>query len=86
MEALTKTHSVTLYNDDKLPFDYVIACLVIHCGHSMCQAEQCALQVHHNGKCNIVSGEFMEMLELKGKLDLLNLKTELNSYESNLRG
>ena len=24
MEALTKTHSITLYNDDKLPFDYVI--------------------------------------------------------------
>jgi ATP-dependent Clp protease adaptor protein ClpS len=84
MEALTKTHSITLYNDDKLSFDYVIACLVIHCGHHICQAEQCALQVHNKGECDIVSGEFMEMFELKSKLDLLALKTELNSYESNL--
>jgi len=84
MEALTKTHSITLYNDDKLSFDYVIACLVMHCGHHICQAEQCALQVHNKGKCDIVSGEFMEMFELKSKLDLLTLKTEINSYESNL--
>lgn len=84
MEALTKTHSITLYNDDKLSFDYVIACLAVHCGHHICQAEQCALQVHNKGKCDIVSGEFMEMFELKSKLDLLALKTELNSYESNL--
>ena len=84
MEALTKTHSITLYNDDRLSFDYVIGSLVIHCGHTLQQAEQCALVVHNNGKCDIVSGEFMEMFELKSKLDLLALKTELNSYESNL--
>jgi ATP-dependent Clp protease adaptor protein ClpS len=84
MEALTKTHSITLYNDDKLSFDYVIAVLTIHCKHTLTQAEQCALQVHNKGKCDIVSGEFMEMFELKSKLDLLALKTELSSYESNL--
>jgi len=84
MEALTKTHSITLYNDDKLSFDYVIACLVMHCGHTMHQAEQCALIVHNNGKCDIVSGEFMEMFELQNRLNQLTLKTELNSYEGNL--
>jgi ATP-dependent Clp protease adaptor protein ClpS len=84
MEALTKTHSITLYNDDKLSFDYVIAVLALHCGHHICQAEQIALQTHNKGKCDIVSGEFIEMFELKSKLDLLALKTELNSYESNL--
>jgi len=84
MEALTKTHSITLYNDDKLSFDYVMGCLIIHCGHTFEQAEQCALVVHNKGKCNIVSGEFMEMFKLQNILSKLALKTELNTYESNL--
>tara|TARA_R100001463_G_scaffold119828_2_gene175799 strand:- start:242 stop:499 length:258 start_codon:yes stop_codon:yes gene_type:complete len=84
MEAITKTHSITLYNDDKLSFDYVIACLVMHCDHTLFQAEQCALVVHNTGKCKILSGEFMEMFELQNKLNQLTLKTELTAYESNL--
>ena len=84
MEALTKTHSITLYNDDKISFGYVMSVLILHCAHTPLQAEQCVLLTHHKGKCNIVSGEFMEMLELKSKLDLLALKTELNINESDL--
>lgn len=84
MEALTKTHSITLLNDDVISFAYVMGVLMLHCGHTPLQAEQCALITHHKGKCNIVSGEFMEMLELKSKLDLLALKTELSINESNL--
>ena len=38
-----KTHKITLYNDDKLSFDYVTACLTQICGHTPIQAEQCAI-------------------------------------------
>ena len=56
----------------------------MHCGHTLFQAEQCALVVHNTGKCKILSGEFMEMFELQNKLNQLTLKTELTAYESNL--
>ena len=43
----SKTHKITLYNDDKLSFEYVTACLTKICGHTPIQAEQCALLAHN---------------------------------------
>lgn len=52
---------IILYNDDVNTFEHVIACLMEYCKHSMHQAEQCALIVHHNGKCAIKEGSFEDL-------------------------
>lgn len=57
-ELTAKTKAIILYNDDHNTFDHVIKCLVKYCGHSMIQAEQCAIIVHHNGKCDVKHGSY----------------------------
>lgn len=52
---------IVLHNDEVNTFDHVIRCLVKYCGHDMIQAEQCAWIVHHNGKCSVKRGTFMEL-------------------------
>lgn len=47
-----------LFNDDVNSFEYVIETLVEVCDHEPCQAEQCALIAHSNGKCPVRSGSF----------------------------
>lgn len=80
----TKTHKLVLHNDDVHDFLYVIACLIRYCKHDAVQAEQCAITVHNRGKCPVKSGDFLEMLELKNDLEDLQLKTEIEEYESYL--
>ena len=55
-EALTPTNVLMLYNDDVNTFLHVISCLMMYCSHNREQAEQIALIVHHNGKCDIKHG------------------------------
>ena len=52
---------IILFNDDVNTFDFVIETLMDVCGHEANQAEQCALIVHHNGKCAVKSGFFEEL-------------------------
>jgi ATP-dependent Clp protease adaptor protein ClpS len=47
-----------LFNDDVNSFEFVIETLVEVCDHDPCQAEQCALIAHCNGKCLVRSGSF----------------------------
>jgi ATP-dependent Clp protease adaptor protein ClpS len=78
----TKTHKLVLYNDDVHDFLYITACLIKYCEHSPIQAEQCAIIAHNNGKCSVKSGDILEMLELKSSLEELEIKTEIEQYES----
>jgi ATP-dependent Clp protease adaptor protein ClpS len=78
----TKTHKLVLYNDDHHDFLYVIACLIRFCKHEPLQAEQCALIADSTGKCSVKSGDFLEMLELKTNFEDLDLKTDIEAYES----
>ena len=80
----SKTHKVTLYNDDKLSFDYVTACLTQICGHTPIQAEQCAILAHNRGHIDIASGPFKEMYEILETLDQVKIGVSLEVYESNL--
>jgi len=80
----TKTHKLVLHNDNHHDFLYVIACLIRYCQHEPIQAEQCALITHNAGKCSIKSGNFDEMFEIKSQLENLDLKIEMESYESSL--
>jgi ATP-dependent Clp protease adaptor protein ClpS len=80
----TKTHKLVLHNDKKNDFLYVIACLIRYCNHDPLQAEQCTTIAHHKGKCSVKSGGFLEILELKNNFEELSLKTEIETYESNM--
>lgn len=79
-----KTHKITLYNDDVLSFEYIIACLIQICGHTPIQAEQCALIAHNNGKVDVASGSFDKMYEILETLGYVNIEASINAYESNL--
>ncbi len=54
-------HNLIVWNDDVNTFDWVISSLVDICGHEPLQAEQCALIVHHRGKCGVKKGSFDEL-------------------------
>jgi ATP-dependent Clp protease adaptor protein ClpS len=79
-----KTHKLMLINDSENDVLYVMACLIRICNHARDQAEQCAIITHNNGKCDIKSGSIMEMIEVKGLLEDLGLKTEIEEYESSM--
>lgn len=54
-------YELTLFNDDVNTFDWVIVSLMEVCEHEIHQAEQCALIVHHNGKCAVKTGSYEEL-------------------------
>ena len=54
-------HNLIVWNDDVNTFDWVIESLVAICGHEAMQAEQCALIIHHKGKCGVKKGTFDDL-------------------------
>jgi len=60
-EKLENLYSIILYNDDVNTFEHVISCLIRYCKHQLEQAEQCAMIVHNNGKCDVKKGTFEEL-------------------------
>ncbi|MBL7690451.1 MAG: ATP-dependent Clp protease adaptor ClpS [Flavipsychrobacter sp.] len=54
-------HNLIVWNDDVNTFDWVITSLVDICGHDSLQAEQCALIIHHKGKCSVKKGSFTDL-------------------------
>jgi len=79
----TKTHKLTMYNDDVNSYQYIMACLIRFCNHNPIQAEQCALIADNNGKCDIKTGSFIDMFELHATFDRVKIKTEVAEYEPN---
>lgn len=70
---------LVLHNDDVNSFGYVMETLMEVCGHSPTQAEQCATITHYRGKCEVRSGSFPEMKELRYKLVSRGLKASVDS-------
>lgn len=60
-ELLEENKTLILFNDDHNTFDFVIETLIDVCEHDPLQAEQCALIVHHKGKCQVKSGTYNEL-------------------------
>jgi ATP-dependent Clp protease adaptor protein ClpS len=59
LDAQVETvHNLIVWNDDVNTFDHVIDSLVEICNHFPEQAEQCALIIHHKGKCGVKKGSF----------------------------
>ena len=54
-------HNLIVWNDDVNTFDWVIESLVDICDHEVLQAEQCALIIHHKGKCGVKKGSFDDL-------------------------
>ena len=67
-----------LYNDEINTIDHVIEALMKHCDHDLCQANQCALIAHYNGKCIVKIGSIEELLEQKQALINEKLNVELH--------
>ncbi len=76
----TRTHKLVIYNDDVNSYDYVMACLIRVCDHERLQAEQCAIVAHNNGKCQVKSGDYLDMYDLKSTLDDLDIISEIEEY------
>jgi len=76
------SHKLVLYNDEVTSFPIVIACLMQFCDMVPQQAEQCALIADKVGKCNIKTGDYLEMLELKTQFERLEIITEIENHES----
>jgi len=79
-----KTHKLVIYNDDINSYDYITACLIRFCKHDPLQAEQCALVAHNTGECAVKSGDYMEMFEIKGNFDDLDINSEIKDYAGNM--
>ncbi len=60
-EDTADLNEIVLFNDDVNTFDHVIDTLIAVCDHSSEQAEQCAIIVHHNGKCTVKTGIFKDL-------------------------
>ncbi len=61
VELLDEEKSLLLLNDDVNTFDYVIETLMKVCGHTLEQAETCAMITHYKGKCTVKSGSYEEL-------------------------
>lgn len=70
---------LVLHNDEINTFDYVMEVLIEICEHSMTQAEQCATITHFKGKCEVKSGSFTEMKELRYQLISRGLKATVEN-------
>jgi ATP-dependent Clp protease adaptor protein ClpS len=57
--------NLVVFNDDVNTFDHVIETLVKVCKHTREQAEQCAMIVHHRGKCSVKSGAMDELKPMR---------------------
>lgn len=68
VEDLINTRNLILHNDDHNTFDYVIVALIDICQHTWQQAEQCAMLVHFNGKCQIKHGTYEYLKPMKEEL------------------
>jgi ATP-dependent Clp protease adaptor protein ClpS len=76
-EAVVKQNEIVLYNDDVNTFDHVIEMLVNTCEHTSEQAEQCAIIVHHKGKCTVKTGELKDLKPRCSKLLQAGLSAEI---------
>lgn len=72
------TKNIILFNDEVNSFEWVILCLHRKCGHTLEQAEQCAIIVHNAGKCSIKNGSIDALLPIHQALLDSGLTTEIH--------
>jgi len=55
---------IIVYNDDVNTFDHVIDSFCQILKHQPEQAHQCAILIHHKGKCSVKAGSFEKLKPL----------------------
>jgi ATP-dependent Clp protease adaptor protein ClpS len=58
LTAVDEPYQLIVWNDEVNTFEWVIETLVDVCGHSVEQAEQCAMIIHVKGKYAVKRGEY----------------------------
>ena len=58
LTANENTCQLVVWNDEVNSFDWVITTLVLICGHTVEQAEQCAMIIHTKGKYAVKEGGY----------------------------
>lgn len=76
-EETVNLNEIVVFNDDVNTFDHVINTLINVCDHEPVQAEQCAMIVHHNGKCTVKTGEYSDLEPRCSKLLQAGLSAEI---------
>ena len=66
-----------LHNDEVNTFEFVMETLVEVCKHSSNQAEQCAMIAHYKGKCEVLTGEMIELKDVRAELITQGLKATI---------
>ena len=61
----TSSYQLIVWNDEVNSFDWVIETLVIICGHTQVQAEQCAMLIHFKGKYAVKDGDYDSLKPLR---------------------
>lgn len=62
VEELVDTNkAIVVYNDDVNDFGHVMRCFMQYCGHSLEQAEQCALLIHSTGRYAVKHGTYDDL-------------------------
>lgn len=76
-EEILNQNEIVLFNDEVNTFEHVIETLINVCEHNAEQAEQCALIVHHNGKCTVKTGEYSDLEPRCSRLLQAGLSAEI---------
>lgn len=76
-KVISQPYVLILENDDHNTFDWVITCLMKVCGHETTQAENCAMIVHHKGKCDVKYGSKDEITKMKDQLKSAGLSVKM---------
>lgn len=58
-------YELVVFNDDVNTFEHVIQTLVQVCSHTLEQAEQCTLLIHHKGKCSVKVGDLNSLTPMR---------------------
>jgi ATP-dependent Clp protease adaptor protein ClpS len=66
-----------LFNDDINTFEFVIHTLIEVCNHDPEQAEQCAFIAHTKGKCDIKSGNYLDLKIISDEMTLRGLTVSI---------
>ena len=70
-------NDLVVFNDEVNTFDHVIDTLIKVCKHTQEQAEQCALLIHHKGKCAVKQGTFEELVPMRNALCQRGISAEV---------
>ena len=77
VEVKESNNNIILFNDEVNTFDFVIDTLIELCKHEPEQAEQCALIVHHKGKCDVKAGEYIKLEPICSEMLRRGLSAEI---------